>query len=313
MSVAALFASHSPLQDYYEPAPSVSAEVRGALSSMSRWARDFDPDVVVVIGPDHYNSFFYRLMPSFCIGTAVESIGDWNTPSGSVSVASETAQQCVQFMHRAGVDVALSHQMNIDHGSTQFLNQIFDWSSLPPIIPIFINCAAPPLPPLTRVVALGQALGEFLDSLTGQILIMASGGLSHDPPVPSLANAPPAVRERLIVGGMLEPEARAARQQRVLDDALAQRDGTSASRPLNPKWDQQFLDNLEAFDFNSIAKMNDESITAEGGCGGHEVRTWIAAAAAAQHCDARSLERLFYRPIPEWIAGYGLMKASHST
>jgi 2,3-dihydroxyphenylpropionate 1,2-dioxygenase len=308
MGVAALFASHSPLQDYHEPASDVLADVNGALSAMSRWARGFDPDVVLVIGPDHYNSFFYRLMPSFCIGTAVESIGDWNTPAGKLPVAADRAEQCVQYLHCAGVDVALSHQMEVDHGSTQFLNQIFDWDAMPPIVPIFINCAAPPLPPLNRIVALGTALGEFVNTLSGRILIMASGGLSHDPPIPNLTNASPAVRERLIVGGTLAPDARAARQKRVLDDASAQAAGTSDQRPLNPEWDRKFLDDLEAFDFESIRSMSDDSITADAGCGGHEIRTWIATAAAAQACGINSLERIYYRAIPEWIAGYGLMK-----
>ena len=32
----------------------------------------FTPDLVVVFGPDHFNGFFYELMPAFCIGTAAE-------------------------------------------------------------------------------------------------------------------------------------------------------------------------------------------------------------------------------------------------
>ena len=32
--------------------------------------------------PDHYNGFFYRLMPPFCIGYAAESIGDYDSQVG---------------------------------------------------------------------------------------------------------------------------------------------------------------------------------------------------------------------------------------
>ena len=40
------------------------------LDSCAAALRAFDPDLVVVFGPDHFNGFFYELMPAFCIGTA---------------------------------------------------------------------------------------------------------------------------------------------------------------------------------------------------------------------------------------------------
>jgi len=309
MPVAALFASHTPLKDYCVPAGGVANEVDTCLAELRAWVADYRPELVVAVGPDHYNGFFYRLMPSFCIGTAASSIGDWNTPAGALPVATGTAAACVASMHAAGVDVALSHRMEVDHGITQLLTQLFDWAALPPLLPVFINCAAPPLPPQARVVALGEALGSFIAGRAERVLLAASGGLSHDPPIPRLEQAPEPVRERLIAGGALSPEARAARQQRVIDDAGAQTVGASPRTPLNPAWDQQFLDRLEAFDFAAITAMDDASITREGGCGGHEIRTWIAVAAAARAAGITRLERRYYRAIPEWIAGYGLMSA----
>jgi 2,3-dihydroxyphenylpropionate 1,2-dioxygenase len=262
---------------------------------------------VIAVGPDHFNGFFYRLMPSFCIGLAAESIGDWNTPAGALPVAHAQADACVRAVLGAGVDVAMSHRMEVDHGITQLLNQIFVWEALPPIVPVFINCAAPPQPTLRRVVALGRALGEFAAAQPARTLVIASGGLSHDPPIPNLTDAPEPVRQRLIEGGTLSAEARAARQQRVLDDAGRQVAGSSPRTPLNPAWDQAFLAKLEAFDFDAIAQMDDASITRDGGCGGHEIRTWIAVAAAAHAAGIGRLERHYYRAIPEWVAGYALM------
>jgi 2,3-dihydroxyphenylpropionate 1,2-dioxygenase len=199
--------------------------------------------------------------------------------------------------------------MDVDHGMTQLLTQLFDWPALPPMLPVFVNCAAPPLPPLVRVQALGEALGAFVATRSERVLLTASGGLSHDPPIPVLAQATDPVRERLITGGTLSPEARAARQQRVIDDAVAQTAGASPRTPLNSDWDQHFLSRLAVLDFAAITRMDDASITRDGGCGGHEIRSWLAVAAAARAAGIASLDRRYYHAIPEWVAGYALMTA----
>ncbi len=307
MAVATVFASHSPLKDHRSPGAAIVNEVDTCLAEVAAWVADFSPDLIIAIGPDHFNGFFYRLMPSFCIGAAAESVGDWSTPNGSLPVAGKVAEDCVRALHVAGIDAAISYRMDVDHGITQLLDQLFDWSALPPVVPVFVNCAAPPLPPISRVVAFGKALGEFAAIYPGRVLLAASGGLSHDPPMPQLANAPESIRQRIIAGGTLSLQARAARQERVINEATNQIDGTSDRTPLNADWDQAFLTRLQAFDFDALTAMNDDSITHDGGCGGHEIRSWIAVAAAAASTGIEHLDLRYYRAIPEWIAGYGVM------
>ena len=309
MTVAALFASHTPLMDFRAPEPEVAREVAACLAATRAWVANYQPELVICCGPDHYNGFFYRLMPSFCIGTAAQSVGDWNTPAGPLPVAAARAAACVESMHRAGIDVAISHRMDVDHGVTQLLHQMFDWATMPNIIPVFVNCAAAPRPPLARVFALGRALGEFAARLECRVLLTASGGISHDPPIPTLAGAPEAVRERLIAGGTLSAQARAVRQQRVLSDAGRQVMGESDRTPLNPAWDQAFLAMLRADDEAGILAMDDDGITRDGGCGGHEIRSWIAIAAAARAAGLNHFDLRYYRAIPQWVAGYGVMTA----
>ncbi|MEX2482756.1 MAG: 3-carboxyethylcatechol 2,3-dioxygenase, partial [Gammaproteobacteria bacterium] len=313
MSVAAVFASHTPLKDYYSPGRAIEREVDDCLRAVRAFVADFAPELVIAVGPDHFNGFFYRLMPSFCIGTAATSVGDWNTPAGPLPVAAALAEDCARAVHAAGVDIALSHHMEVDHGITQLLNQIFDWAALPPLLPIFVNCAAPPLPPLARVQALGAALGAFARDYPGRVLFAASGGLSHDPPIPGLADAAPPVRERLVMGGVLSPAARAARQERVLTEATNQVAGTSTRLAPDAAWDEAFLAHLEARDFAALLGLDDEAISRQAGCGGHEIRSWLAVAAAADAAGCGAFERRYYRAIPEWITGYGVMTAAPST
>jgi len=66
---------------------------------------------------------------------------------------------------------------------------LFGDATARPVIPIFINSVATPLGPLRRARALGAAVGTFLATLGKRVLVLGSGGLSHDPPVPTLATA----------------------------------------------------------------------------------------------------------------------------
>ena len=50
---------------------------------------------------------------------------------------------------------------------------------------------APPFTPIGRVRALGRAIGAWAANLDQKVLFIASGGLSHDPPVPRMAKATP--------------------------------------------------------------------------------------------------------------------------
>ena len=307
MSVFAICASHTPLKDHHSPGVDVQRAVDACFARLRASVTAFEPELVIVFGPDHFNGFFHRLMPSFCIGACASSIGDWDTPTGELPTDPALAEQMAAALHAHDVDVALSHRMDVDHGLTQTLAMLCDWRSLPPVVPIFINCVGAPRPPLKRVVALGRAVGTFAGGLGRRVLVIGSGGLSHDPPVPVLAGASPAVRERLIAGGPLPAAARAARQARVIEEGRRQSAGTSDCTPLNEAWDREFLARLVARDFTALTRYSDAEITRDAGRGGHEVRCWLASAAAMEALGAAPPAIVFYRPIPVWVAGFGAL------
>lgn len=309
MTVAALFSSHSPLMGYNAPDSEAEKEVRGCFKRLGQWAKEFKPDLIIEIAPDHFNGFFYRLMPSFCVGVEATSVADFGTPAGALPVDGPLAEECVAYLHGQGVDAAISYDMRVDHGLTQLPDLLFDWDKVPPMIPVFVNCAAPPRPPIERVMKLGEAIGKFAANLDRHVLIMGSGGLSHDPPTPQLKLAPPDVRERMIAGGDLSPEARAARQERVLTEGMKSAAGESDILDLNPEWDQEILSLFAAGNLTAFGRYSDEDISRLGGRGGHEIRTWIAGYAALNAIGPYTARTWYYRPIPEWIAGFGIMTA----
>src|ERR1700736_3894439 len=75
MAVQLICCSHSPLMttDVEETEKNVHAQFFKQLESASAELHAFKPELVVVFGPDHFNGFFYELMPAFCIGTSAES------------------------------------------------------------------------------------------------------------------------------------------------------------------------------------------------------------------------------------------------
>jgi 2,3-dihydroxyphenylpropionate 1,2-dioxygenase len=301
--------SHSPLLNLPGPSPELLEDIDSALSAARDFVRDFDPELVVIFSPDHYNGFFYRLMPPFCIGTQATGVGDYGTHAGPLDVDAELAAACAQAVWEAGVDVALSSSMEVDHGTVQPLETLFGRADAVPVLPIFINSVATPLGPIKRSRALGAAVGEFLTTLGKRVLVMGSGGLSHDPPVPTLATAPPAALARIVRGEPMSDEQRAARQTAVIAAAHDFARGESPLQPLNPDWDCALLELLDGNRIADVDAWTNSWIAAEAGNSAHEVRTWVAAFAAMAAQGAYETRLRYYRAAPELIAGFAVRTA----
>jgi 2,3-dihydroxyphenylpropionate 1,2-dioxygenase len=303
--------SHSPLLDLTTQRDELEQDVRGALGVARDFATSFNPDIVVIFVPDHYNGFFYKQLPPFCLGTAASAVGDWNSLSGELKVPTELARECAAFVLREGVDLATAHGMSVDHATAQPMQELFGSLDARPVIPVFINSAAPPLAPLFRARALGAAIGRFFAHREERVLFIGSGGISHDPPVPSLATAPPPVVERLISGRPATPEELDRKHQGGIDEGLRLAAGTSERKPLNPEWDAQFLDLVTSGDFATLDTWTDEQIGVYG-AGAQEIRTWVAAYAALGASGPWTNSYRYYRPIPEYIAGFGVTTAERA-
>jgi len=311
MTVALLAMSHSPLLEQVDPGPEVSAAVNSAFDQARSFVREYDPDLIVNFGPDHYNGFFYNLMPAFCIGYEAVSIGDYGSQAGPLNVPTDTARQLTQFVLDQGVDTAVSLRMEVDHGAVQPLELMYGDIAAKPVIPIFINCVAPPFTPIKRIRLLGQAVGKFFAQSDQKVLFIASGGLSHDPPVPRIATATAEQREALLGGGRhLTPEARDARQQRVITAAKDFAAGKADIKDLAPEWDRTFMDIVASGNLTPLDGWSPDWMTEVAGNSSHEVRTWIAAYSALGAAGRYQVDYSFYRPIREFIAGFGVTTAT---
>jgi 2,3-dihydroxyphenylpropionate 1,2-dioxygenase len=301
--------SHSPLLNLPGPSQDLLDDVDTALAKAREFVEGFDPELVVIFAPDHYNGFFYKLMPPFCIGTHAQGVGDYGTHAGPLNIPEGTAVACANAVLSAGVDIAISASMDVDHGTVQPLEKLFGNATARPVIPIFINSVATPLGPLHRCRTLGTAVGSYLATLDKRVLVVGSGGLSHDPPVPTLATATPAVVERIVHGRPMTPEQRLARQRAVIDAARSFAGGESELQALNPEWDQRFLEILDDGKLDDLDKWSNSFIANEGGNSAHEIRTWVAAFAALASAGPYRTGVRYYKPAAELIAGFAVRTA----
>jgi 2,3-dihydroxyphenylpropionate 1,2-dioxygenase len=301
--------SHSPLLNLPGPSRDLLDDVDAGIARARDFVLDYDPDLVVIFAPDHYNGFFYKMMPPFCIGMHASGIGDYGTHRGLLDVPEDVAADCAKAVLGCGVDVAVSASMDVDHGTVQPLEKLFGDARSRPVIPIFINAIAAPLGPLHRCRALGTAVGGYLTTLDKRILVIGSGGLSHSPPVPTLDTAGPAVLRRIVNGEPMTTEQRQARQTAVIDAAKSFAAGESKLQSLNPVWDHHFLEVIDAGRLDELDHWSNSFVLHEGGSSAHEIRTWIAAFAALATAGRYRTTVRYYKPAAELIAGFAIRTA----
>lgn len=312
MSIKLKCLSHTPLRGLNDPGADVVKEVDDVLARSRAEVEAFDPELIVVFAPDHYNGLFYDLMPPFVIATAADSVGDYQTMSGPLSIPRDIALDLARHILDSDLDIAISHRLQVDHGCTQTLEEMTGSLTRYPVIPIIINSVAPPFGPYRRVRKLGEAVGRFLAKLDKRVLILGTGGLSHEPPVPLLNGAPDEIANFLIAGRNPTPEARAARQARTIAAGKIYGTPESAQTPLNAEWDQAFMDLLVERRLDEIDDFKIDEISKAAGRSTHEIRTWVAAFAALAATGPYRARQDYYRAINEWIAGYGVISAEQA-
>jgi len=301
--------SHSPLLNLPGPPRDLLDDVEAAITEAREFVTAYDPELVVIFSPDHYNGFFYKVMPPFCIGTSANGVGDYGTHLGPLDVPEDIATDCARAVLGSGVDVAVSASMDVDHGTVQPLEKLFGDATSRPVIPIFINAIAVPLGPLHRCRALGTAVGSYLATLNKRVLVIGSGGLSHSPPVPTLDTAGPAVRQRIVHGEPMTTEQRQARQTAVIEAAKSFAGGDSELQPLNPMWDHHLLETVDAGRLDELAQWSNSFVLHEGGSSAHEIRTWVAAFAALATAGPYRTQVRYYKPAADLIAGFAIRTA----
>lgn len=255
-------------------------DFRRGLAEVVATVREFDPTLVVVFGSDHRKAFA-DIVPGISVVLSAEGMGDLLSPVGPYDVPRQLAKELASFLLEEGVDAAVARHIALDHGFGQMFGEVLGSLDAVPAVPIFINCATPPLAAPGRAVDLGEAVGRFFRRLSDErILFLASGGLSHSPPSLALVDEP-----------VSEEEAR----------ALSAAHREAAMDLIRPDWDHRFLAQLGSVDTSWARRLTQADID-PAGVGANEIRTWLAAYAAG----VRPLRTVVYESVRMWVTGMAI-------
>src|SRR5690606_3412127 len=125
-SRAFLGMSHSPLLGLNPINDEDQMALDAAISAARTFVHEFAPELIVLIGPDHYNGFFNELMPPFCVGTQATAVGDYLSPAGPLNVPEDKALALSRHLMDHNFDIAVSRRMLVDHGFSQALQFLWD-------------------------------------------------------------------------------------------------------------------------------------------------------------------------------------------
>ena len=168
--------------------PQSRQALESAFRRMGDDIRSTRPDALIVVAAEHFANFFMNNMPGFAIGMADRYSGPIEDPAwlgiprtripGDAALSQRLIDEIMQT-----VDVAFAEEWKCDHGimvPLSFLTPAYDL----PIVPVNINCQGPPLTPLHRAWAFGEALRRAADRVPQRLAVVGTGGISHWPAIP---------------------------------------------------------------------------------------------------------------------------------
>lgn len=213
------------------------AAIAGDISAVA-------PDVLIIFTDDHFNTFFLDNFPTFAIGIAEATCGPNDQtpmPQYQVAVAGALAAHIRETAVARGFDVSLVQDFTVDHAVMVPLHFLTPDMTIP-VLPIFINCLAPPLPSARRCFDLGAAVRAAVESWPQRLRVAAIGSGSFS----------------LEIGGPKIPV------------------GNRAACTPDPQWSQTVQDRIQELRIDDlIAEATTARMLRAGNIGG-ELLNWIA-------------------------------------
>lgn len=206
--VAAALTAHAPL---ITGKPEVSKpEQRDRLYAgfreIQRRLAAARPDVLVMFVNDHLQNFPYSNMPAFCIGLApaydAPSAGGarlMRLPPRKIPGLPAWGMALLESGLAGGFDFAYSYEIESWDELSVPLHFLLPEGNVP-IVPVYTNCGAPPLPVLQRCHDMGAFVGGFIRSRPARerIALVATGGISHWVGTPETGRINPDFDQRVL-------------------------------------------------------------------------------------------------------------------
>lgn len=272
-------------------------DFRNALGTAAQKLSAANPDLVIILGSNHFRGFWLDLMPPFTVGVGeVNSAGEHLTPNGQLHSSPEAGLAICEGLITRDFDCAFSTSLSVDHGISHAVQWLMGEVKAP-IVPIVINCFAPPLPSLPRIKNLGAALREAISGLHDEmrVAVIATGGLSHALPFPDWRD--PEDDD----GAFLAESWRKGRGRWAEFEERRRAIIVSAPAQINEEFDRALLAAFAQGELDRfLSTFSNTDLVSNAGNGGNEVRAWLALSEIFKNQPA---EVLSYSAMPEWLTG----------
>jgi protocatechuate 4,5-dioxygenase beta chain len=184
--VAVLATTHHP---FYLKATTAPPEER--MPQADEWKRKVEayretlteakPDILVMVGSDHFHQFFQDNYPTFLIGkqpiydaTYYNEEREFGIPKFVLQGHEELSGYMLQGLLDRGFDFSVSHELKLDHSIICPIITTRPDADLP-VVPIYTNIFAPPLPSPKRFWDLGRAIRDIIDEWPSDLKVAAVG------------------------------------------------------------------------------------------------------------------------------------------
>ena len=179
--VAAMGTVHAPQLFTYPPTEDhkqLDADI-AAMRELGKSLDETKPDLVIVIGSDHLETFFLSSAPTFAIVGGKHSRAEFARRHYSLPIH-PLAEDLLNSLVENGFDMTYSQDAVLGHAFAAVYEWVIEGRTIP-VVPLFVNTYLPPLPTAQRCALLGQAIRKVIDTSDLNVAIVASGGLSHYP------------------------------------------------------------------------------------------------------------------------------------
>lgn len=181
-------ASHGPIiaRDWDKMPSAHRDKLAAAFDEIGRRLKAAQPDLLVVVSPDHWVNFFINNLPAVCIGIGEEHDGPPEPfmkkvyPHPVLKGHAAFGRHLLQTALDNDFEPALSHRLRLDHGACIPLWRAGVNADLP-LVPILINDLEAPMPSIRRCLAWGRHLRRAVESYPEplRVAVLGTGGLSH--------------------------------------------------------------------------------------------------------------------------------------
>jgi 2,3-dihydroxyphenylpropionate 1,2-dioxygenase len=181
--VAAVGTCHTPYMFTRPPDedPNQLDQAGRAMEELGKALDDAKPDVVLIFGADHVETFSVTCIPSFCVVAGNRAIAKFAGREHNLPIHRELAEDILsKLVVEHNFDMAYSEDAELGHAFSIPFEYVLGKRNIP-VIPFFTNTYVPPLPTPRRCEALGKAIAQIVKGRKERVAIIASGGMSHFP------------------------------------------------------------------------------------------------------------------------------------